>query len=165
MTSSCIEWHVRSKLKEVSDSRPRGYNSLKIERGKFPLDYRYNDLINRLHPESYTVYNNTVTSHECQASMNYRHMMMSSMETFSALLAFVRAKSSDAEHWRFLWSASEKKRLNNQSNRRWFETLSLSLWRHGNEITCPCPWYPLLAHNSTFGSVPFSVTYDGRYQP
>ena len=58
-----------------------------------------------------------------------------------------------------------KNRLNNQSSRRWFETLLLSLWRHGNEITCPCPWYPLLAHNSTFGSVPFSVTYDGRYQP
>ena len=40
-------------------------------------------------------------------------------------------KASDAELWRFLWSAPE--RLSKQSWGWWFETLSSPLWRHRNK--------------------------------
>ena len=39
-----------------------------------------------------------------------------------------------AELSSFLWSAPEKKRLSKQARRRWFETLSHSLWCHCNKV-------------------------------
>ena len=72
-------------------------------------------------------------------------------------------KANDAELWCFLWSAPEYT-LSKQSRDWWFETPSCSLWRHcngfwhynltnkyipqymGSAITCPYPWYLLLAH-------------------
>ena len=47
---------------------------------------------------------------------------------FTGLRWIPRTKASDAELWRFLWSAS--KRLSKQSWGWWFETQSRSLWRH-----------------------------------
>ena len=42
-------------------------------------------------------------------------------------------KASDAELWCFLWSAPEQT-VKKYLRRRWFETPSLSLWRHCNVI-------------------------------
>ena len=72
----------------------------------------------------------------------WRHQM----ETFSTLLDLCAGnftghkwipltKTSEAELWCFLWSATEQ-RLSKQSRRRWFETPSRSLWRHCN-VFCP----------------------------
>ena len=47
-----------------------------------------------------------------------------------------RRKTSDAELWCFLWSASEKKRLSKQSWGWWFETPSCPSWRHCNANGC-----------------------------
>ena len=56
-------------------------------------------------------------------------------------------KASDAELWCLLWSAW-KKRLGKQSRRRWFETISPSLWRHYNvsNITTPAWHWHLWFH-------------------
>ena len=45
-----------------------------------------------------------------------------------------RTKASDTELWRFLWSVSGQTVEYKQERRRWFETLSRSLWRHTNDI-------------------------------
>ena len=51
------------------------------------------------------------------------------------------------ELWCSLWSVLEKKQLSKQRRRRWFETLSRSLWPHCNILLRP--WYLYICTNGT----------------
>ena len=68
-------------------------------------------------------------------------------------------KASDAELWCFLWSAPEKW-FSKQSRRRWFETSSLSLWRHCNASSnMHTQAYGLIAHDK-FNDIFFWITHN-----
>ena len=81
------------------------------------------------------------------------------METFSTLLAFCEGNPSVTggfplqrpvtRSFAVFFDLRLNKRLNKQSRRRWFETLSCSLWRHGNVM---CSLYL-----SLFGRILWSI--------
>ena len=109
---------------------------------------------------SYSLKHNSTGEHSLHISWRTRQLHLyflfswwrHQMETCSASLAFVRGihrwlrgipltQTSDAELWCF-FDLRLNKRFNKQSRRRWFETLSRSLWRHCNVVpnSDPMTW-------------------------